>query len=84
MSTSSSKSLKAAVAEPQTGFVLCLKAGDYEGELVVGKVYRKLPPRKADPRTDVRIVDESGEDYLYPAGWFVAISVPVKGRRAIA
>ncbi len=83
MPTSTAKKIKSR-SESDTGFVLCLKTGDYEGELVVGKVYRKLEAKRNDPSADVRVVDESGEDYLYPASWFVAISVPAKGRKAIA
>jgi hypothetical protein len=35
-----------------------------------------LPDPKAEKDGDIRIVDESGEDYLYPAKWFVAVEVP--------
>ena len=53
-------------------------------DLIFGKVYRVLTPLKLDPERDLRIVDESGEDYLYPADWFAAIEVPLKVRRALA
>ena len=46
-------------------FVLCLDNTDYEASLIVGKVYRVLPDAKAVKDDLVRIIDESGEDYLY-------------------
>jgi hypothetical protein len=53
-------------------------------DLIFGKVYRVLTPLKLDPERDLRVVDESGEDYLYPADWFGPIEVPLKVRRALA
>lgn len=52
---------------------------DYEGyvaSLELHKIYRVLPGREAEKDGDLRIVDESGEDYLYPKDWFVLIEVP--------
>lgn len=40
------------------------------------KIYVVLPDRKADADGLVRVIDEDGEDYLYPADWFVAVDVP--------
>jgi hypothetical protein len=42
------------------------------------KIYRTLRDVRAFGDGDLRIVDESGEDYLYPAAWFVPIDVPQK------
>jgi hypothetical protein len=53
-------------------------------DLIVGKVYRIVRPRKLDQASDLRVIDESGEDYLYPADWFVSIDVPSKVKRALA
>lgn len=53
-------------------------------DLIVGKVYRVLKPQKLDRGKEIRIVDESREDYLYPADWFVPIEVPGKVKRALA
>jgi hypothetical protein len=44
--------------------------------LELHKIYRLLPDEEAVQEEDIRIIDESGEDYLYPAEWFVAIDVP--------
>ena len=48
------------------------------------KIYRVVPDQDATREGDLRIVDESGEDCLYPAEWFVAVSIPSppQGERA--
>jgi hypothetical protein len=51
--------------QPTKPFALCLDNTDYEASLVRGKVYRLLPDARAAKDDFVRIVDESGEDYLY-------------------
>lgn len=57
-------------------FVVCLKNEGYLASLELHKIYRVLPDPQADKDGDLRIVDESGEDYLYPKDWFVLIDVP--------
>ena len=57
-------------------FVVCLRNDGYPAALERHKIYRVLPDAEAAKHGDLRIVDESGEDYLYPADWFVAIAVP--------
>jgi hypothetical protein len=59
-------------------FALCLKNRGYPGALEVRKVYPALSDPSAEKRGLVRVIDESGEDYLYPAAFFVAIEVPRK------
>jgi len=44
--------------------------------LELHKIYRVLPDDEAAKEGDIRIIDESGEDYLYPAEWFVPVEVP--------
>jgi len=44
--------------------------------LELHKIYRAVPDEAAVREGDVRIIDESGEDYLYPAEWFVPVEVP--------
>jgi hypothetical protein len=60
----------------ETEFVVCLKNDGYAASLEVHKIYRILPDPEAEKDGDLRIVDESGEDYLYPKDWFVLIEVP--------
>ena len=57
-------------------FAVCVRNKGYEASLERNKIYVVLPDREAEKEGDVRVVDESGEDYLYPAEWFVAVEVP--------
>ncbi len=54
-------------------FALCLDNTRYEVSLIVGKVYRVLPDKKAAKDDLVRIVDETGEDYLFHKDHFVFV-----------
>ena len=57
-------------------FAVCVKNDGYEAALERNKIYVVLPDRDAERDGDVRVVDESGEDYLYPAAWFIAVALP--------
>ncbi len=67
-----------------TSYVLCLKNRGYPSALEIRKIYQVLPDSKAEERGLVRVIDESGEDYLYPGNFFVAIDVPKQALRAFA
>jgi hypothetical protein len=58
-------------------FMLCIKNNDYPASLDVRKVYQAMPDAVAAARHLVRIIDESGEDYLFPEDYFVPIDVPI-------
>jgi hypothetical protein len=60
-------------------FAICLEAGAEE-DLQVGKVYRVLPDAKAAEVGCLRVLDESGEDYLYTAKRFVVLDLPEKAQ----
>ncbi len=57
-------------------FAVCINNADYPASLELHKIYHILPDDDAAVDGDLRAVDESGEDYLYPAEWFVFIEVP--------
>jgi len=61
--------------EPAPEFVVCINNDGYAMSLELRKVYRVLPDESAASEGDVRVVDESGEDYLYPATCFSPIKV---------
>ena len=61
--------------KPQSRFVMCVR-NDGSGDLEPRKVYQVLPDRAAHREGHVRVVDESGEDYLYPAEYFVPLKLP--------
>lgn len=60
----------------QARFAVCIYNREYPASLELHKIYRVLPDEEAAREGDIRVIDESGEDYLYPAEWFVAIDVP--------
>ena len=64
-------------------FVVCIDNSDYEASLELHKIYPVLPDPDAAQHRDLRIIDESGEDYLYAASRFVAIEVPKALERAM-
>jgi hypothetical protein len=63
-------------------FVLCVRNDGYPASLELHKVYRVLSDRSAAKEKMLRIIDESGEDYLYPADFFLPISVPKNARHS--
>ena len=65
-------------------FAVCIQNEGYPASLERHKIYRVLPDAEAEKHGDLRIVDESGEDYLYPANWFVSIQVPDKVEASLA
>jgi len=68
---------------PTKPFALCIDNADYEASLILGKVYRVLPDARAARDDLVRIVDESGEDYLYYKDHFVFVDFPSAVRKKI-
>jgi hypothetical protein len=64
-------------------FALCLKNTGNEASLILGKVYRIVPDARAAKDDLVRIVDESGEDYLFGKGQFAFVEFPPPVRRKI-
>lgn len=77
-------SISSAKARTRPAYVVCIEHGEYEADLVVGKVYRTAKPEKNDRPVDLRVIDESGEDYLYPVKWFVPVDLPAKAKRVLA
>ncbi len=57
-------------------FVVCIDNEGYPASLELHKICRALPDPDAGADGDLRVVDESGEDYLYAAGRFVAMELP--------
>jgi len=51
-------------------FLVCVENKGYEASLELRKLYETIPDREAEQHGQVRIIDESGEDYLYPAKYF--------------
>ena len=52
-------------------FVICIDNSEYPASLEKRKIYESLPDPKAEKHGQIRVIDESGEDYLYPTEYFV-------------
>lgn len=59
-----------------THFAICIHNGEYAGTLELRKVYAIVEDSAAEKRNFIRVIDESGDDYLYPQSWFVPVAVP--------
>jgi len=68
---------------PTKAFALCIDNTDYQASLIPGKVYRILPDPRAAKDDLVRIVDESGDDYLYHKSHFVLVDFPPAVKKKI-
>ena len=64
-------------------FVVCLDNQGYEVSLERRKLYQVLPDRQAAKHRQIKVIDESGEDYLYPENLFAPIDLPQPLRRAV-
>lgn len=62
---------------------ICLDNSGYEVSLEKRKIYVGVADARAERLGHIRIVDESGESYLYPAGRFIAVELPLAARRAV-
>ena len=72
--STSTRSRKATATDRQ--FAVCVDNNGYEASLERNKIYVVLSDKDAESGTDIRVVDEGGEDYLFSADRFVPIEVP--------
>jgi hypothetical protein len=63
---------------PKKSFVVCINNEGYPASLEIRKLYQTIPDERAARQGHVRVIDESGEDYLYPESYFAAPSVDVR------
>lgn len=57
-------------------YVMCIDNKAYPIDLTLHKVYKVIPDAVGDQVGDIRIVDDSGEDYLFPEKYFVQVNLP--------
>lgn len=69
--------------DPPANFVVCIDNTDYQASLERHKIYKVIEDEDAAADGDLRIVDESGEAYLYSAARFVPIEVPSAVRESL-
>ncbi len=59
----------------ESRFAVCIRNDEYPASLEVRKIYQMIPDTRAAEHQLIRAIDESGEDYLYPADYFVPIEL---------
>ena len=64
-------------------FAVCIDNRAYPASLELHKIYRVLPDESAAEDGDIRVIDESGEDYLYSADRFVEVELPKPVRQSL-
>ena len=64
-------------------FIICIKNREYEASLELWKVYMTVPDDLAKRQNLLRVIDESGEDYLFPSEYFVPLALPKVVRDAM-
>lgn len=75
--TSTDRSGRALARLPKGArFVVCVNNEGYQASLERNKIYVALPDAEAESAGDIRVIDESGEDYLFAAERFVAVELP--------
>ena len=64
-------------------FVICIKNKGYAASLELRKLYQALADDAASKLHQIRVIDESGEDYLYPEDFFVHVQLPQAAEKAV-
>lgn len=82
-SSASGTSTRRKTAATEHRFAVCVRNEGYEASLERNKIYALVPDEDAERDGDLRVIDESGEDYLFAADRFVAIDVPAAVRASL-
>ena len=69
-------------AKENYSFALCIENKDCE-DLEKRKIYQMLSDEEAEREGYIRVIDESGEDYLYPQSYFIVVQLPRKAQEAL-
>lgn len=71
------------ISRVKNRFAVCVHNEDYKASLELRKIYRVIPDATAAERDLLRVIDESGEDYLYPKHYFILIELPQEIEEAL-
>lgn len=71
------------MSETVRTFVVCVRNEEHEESLELRKIYEVLEDHAAAKHNMIRVIDEEGEDYLYPRDWFLSIQLPHNIEEAI-
>jgi hypothetical protein len=69
--------------QTRAGLVICIRNDGYEVSLERRKIYEALVDTDARKHHQIRVIDESGEDYLFPEDFFVPVQLPRQAERAV-
>ncbi|CAN5781556.1 hypothetical protein BH24ACI5_BH24ACI5_02900 [soil metagenome] len=72
------------MSSKRRSWVVCVRNDGYEASLERRKIYEVLSDPDAEAHSQLRVIDESGEDYLFPSRYFATIELPAAVRRALA
>lgn len=64
-------------------YMICVENRSYEASLELMKVYAVLTDREAEKHHQVRVIDESGDDYLYPNRYFAPVRLPAETKEKL-
>ncbi len=67
----------------EKSFVVCINNKGYPASLEIRKLYQAIPDELAARVRQIRVIDESGEDYLYPENYFAVVRMPQAAERAL-
>jgi hypothetical protein len=67
----------------QPSFAICVRNKGYAAALELRKLYQVVADETAAKLHQIRVIDESGEDYLYPQEYFVPVQLPQSAERAV-
>src|SRR5438067_4939879 len=73
----------ARIMKKEAQFVVCIRNKEYPASLELRKLYQVLPDSAASRHGQLRIIDESGEDYLYPKRYFMPVHLPDSVGKAV-
>jgi hypothetical protein len=76
--------VKVEPKDAKTYYVVCIKNESYPASLELLKIYQAVVDERAAQDQLIRVIDESGEDYMYPADYFVSIELPQAVEQAFA
>jgi hypothetical protein len=68
---------------PELRFVVCVKNAGYAASLELRKLYQVISDDGAAKIHQIRVIDESGEDYLYPEDYFISVQLPQAAEKAL-
>lgn len=71
------------ISRAKNRFAICVHNEDYNASLELRKIYKVIPDATATEQDLLRVVDESGEDYLYPKHYFIPIELPQEIEEAL-